>query len=126
MTIQAFWMLHRLKRVQMTEDGSVILNRDDLTMTTLHEVTAPFRRESLARSKDSFDSILEYLERMGAIEITGPLNREIMVTHDGWHMWQTALSKAISFLLRSIATPIAVSILTTVLTLKVTAWLSGS
>lgn len=125
MTIQSLQMLHKLKSVQMTEDGAVCVDRDSLTLATLHDVNTPFVSISLEKERDSCDSIFQYLQRSKLIEIHGPLENLIMVTHDGWHYWQTLFSRFTRFLLTSIAVPVVVSIVTSIVTSILTLWIAS-
>lgn len=133
MTIQAFLFLQKLKKVQQSEDTCVSIFPDDLKMGV---ISRPGEKKpnpvlEIKQYKTDFRSILEFLERGKYISTQDDLwgRKQVIhvtVLHEGWHLWQTAISKTVSFLFRSIAVPILVSILTTVITMRVTEWLAGS
>lgn len=133
MTVQAFLFLQKLKKVQRLEDSCVTILIDDLKMGV---ISLKGEKESnpvldIKQNKNNFQSILEFLERNNYVTCQEDRlgNKKVIfvtVLHDGWHLLQTFISKTISFLFRSIAVPIVVSILTTILTLRVTEWLSHS
>lgn len=133
MTIQSFLFLQKLKKAQQVEDSCITILIDDLRMG----VISPAGKEKpnpvldIKKDKNNFRSILEFLKQKNYVTFQEERlgNKEIIlvtVLHDGWHLWQTAISMTVSFLFRSITVPIAVSILTTILTLIVTEWLSHS
>lgn len=133
MTIQAFLFLQKLKKVQQSEDACVTLLPDELKIgvVSLNSEKKSDPILGIRKYENNFRSILEFLERKNYVTTQTDKwgNKSVIlvtVLHDGWHLWQTAISKTISFLFRSIAVPIAVSILTTILTLRVTEWLSHS
>lgn len=132
MTIQALHFLCLLKKAQGKENEVVLLHTRE--MKAASRISAGQERTSpivdISRYKSSLDSVLDFLQNKKYIEFENVPDRKtrvimVKVNHAGWHLLQTGIGRMLSFLLRSIAVPITVSILTTILTLKVTEWLSG-
>ena len=119
MTLQSAFLLHKLRRAQLTEDGEVYLDLKEMTASTVHDVNAPCKTVKLRLFRKSINSILQYLESTGYIQQTGYDNFQVL--HSGWHTTQSFLTKLCNFLVKSILTPIVVSIITTLLT----AWVCG-
>ena len=131
-TIQALHFLCLLKKAQGKENEVVLLHTRE--MKAASRISAGQERTSpivdISRYKSSLDSVLDFLQNKKYIEFENVPDRKtrvimVKVNHAGWHLLQTGIGRMLSFLLRSIAVPITVSILTTILTLKVTEWLSG-
>lgn len=121
MTIQALIILSKLKKIQMNEAGTVYFDRDNLTFSTVHEENAPAVEISVKNWRYSLGSILAYLKKCDLVILGGPLGEYVQVTHKGWHIWQTALSRFAWFLFSSILVPVVVSAVTSLITL----WING-
>ena len=122
MTIQALILLSRLKKVQMNEAGTVYFDRDHLTFSTVHEENAPSREISVKNWRYSLDSVLSYLKKRDLVMMDGLLGEYVQVTHEGWRIWQTALSRLAWFLFSSILVPVAVSAVTALIALWIAEW----
>lgn len=133
MTIQAICFLRLLKKAQGSENQTVLLHTN--VMKAASQISAGEKRTSpivdISHYQPYLDSVLSYLQNRKYIEfeeVSGRQTRviQVKVNHTGWHLFQTAVGYALSFLFRSVAIPIAVSAITTVIALKLTTWLSGS
>lgn len=122
MTIQALVMLSKLKKTQIDEDRTVYIDKEDLSLCTVQEGTAPYVEISVKNWVHSLDSVLSHLERQNLIIMDDPLREYVRLTHDGWHIWQTAISRFLWFLFSSIFVPIVVSALTAIITLWIAGW----
>lgn len=121
MTIQALAMLSKLKKAQIAEDGTVYIDRETLSLCTVQAEGAPSVEIGVKNWRHSLDSVLSHLKRQNLIIMDGSLEEYVQVTHDGWHIWQTAISHFLWFLFSSIFVPIVVSAITTIITL----WIAG-
>ena len=118
MTIQALWLLKLLKKAQINPQNEIGIDLEDLTVVTVHDVTQKHVTVKLNWYKNSLDPTLSYLEGQGYIRYGEVISQ---VLYPGWHIVQTALCSLASFLVKSIAVPIGVSLATTLITL----WLNG-
>lgn len=133
MTIQSICFLRLLKKAQGDESQTVLLHVNE--MKAASHISLGESRKSpivdISRYRTSLDSVLDFLQNKKYIEFEDAPERRtrvimVKVTHAGWHLFQTAAGMALSFLFRSVAVPITVSALTTIITLKITTWLSGT
>lgn len=120
MTIQSMLLLRKLKKAQISETEDVYIDFDKLTASTVHDSGAPYQEVSLSQYASSLSSVLNYLQSEGMIQISGPFDEYIKVCHLGWHSWQRRLTRLGKFLASSIVIPIAVSAVTTLITLWIT------
>ncbi len=117
MTLQALQLLSDLKTVQSHEDGQIWLDVDKKQLTTVIEYPGfGCITLSLSHKWNSVLPILEYLQEKELLRKHSPVYYSL--THSGYHYTQTIVSSAISFLMKSICVPIGISILTTLITLK--------
>lgn len=111
MTRQAHSVLRKLRKAQITENGEVFINFDDMTACTCHAGNEPCVTVDLSEYRDSLESILGYLAEQGYLR---KLHIDYYsVLHPGFHVAQARLSALCSFLAQSVLTPIIVTILTT-------------
>ena len=123
MTIQALVMLSKLKKAQIAEDGTVYIDRETLSLCTVQAEGAPSVEIGVKNLRHSLDSVLSHLRCQNLIIIDGsPEETYVCVTHKGWHIWQTAISRFLWFLFSSIFVPIVVSAITTIITLWISRW----
>lgn len=124
MTIQALIFLHQIKTVQQSELGTIWIDDEKKEMQTVidEENCIPLKPKaiSLKRKWQSVDSMTDYLQQEGLLE--QPHRGYYFLTHQGYHYTQTVISSLLRFLLTSIAVPVAVAFLTTLITL----WIQGS
>lgn len=120
MTLQSLIVLRMAKRAQMVESKLSFIDHERKVMVTIHDASAPFVEVDFSAFSTSLISTLRYLHEKGFVKLEG--NESFCkVTHAGWHYWQISASLFLSFLGRSIITPILVSIATTLVTI----WFSG-
>lgn len=119
MTIQALWLLGRLKYVQRYKDAWFAFEDDSNTIKTMYVSEKDVRRIKLIGYRNSLESTLDHLADHKYIELVDGGGR---VRHEGWHWRQIVMGKITSFLFRSVAVPVIVAFLTTLITM----WLSGS
>lgn len=118
MTIQAWWLLGRLKYVQRYKDAWFAFEDESNTIKTMYVPEKYVRRINLIGYRNSLESTLNHLADRKYIELVDGGGR---VLHAGWHWGQIVMGKIASFLFRSIAVPVVVAFLTAVITM----WLSG-
>lgn len=120
MTIQAWWLLTKLKSAQKYKDAYFGIDRKNMIIRTLYVEPAYVKKVKLRGYQNSLESTLNHLVKCGYIDYDiGGCGR---VLHEGWHWGQVTAGKVASFLFRSIAVPVAVSFITALITM----WLSGS
>lgn len=120
LTIQALIFLCRARRVQMSEDGEIFINEDTRKIATVCEKGGPRIEIAVGKSSEELAPLLMYLEADGLVKIQGPCYFNL--TYSGYHYIQTLISSVLKFLLTSIAVPIIVAFLTTIISL----WLTGA
>ena len=117
MTIQAWWLLRKLKRAQIYLDGYVGVDEDSLKVITIHDSGQKPKVVSVKWYKNSLESTLAYLEDQKCIE------RDhcgtIQVTYSGWHILSATAVEITKIVLLNVILPIAVSIITTIIATKI-------
>ena len=63
MTLQSYLTLRLLKKVQIVEDGRILLRHEDLTICTIVKQGQRQVTRNLSKRKDSLSSRLAYLEK---------------------------------------------------------------
>ena len=119
MTIQSRLFLRKLRKAQISEGGSVYIDFDAMTASTVCDATAPCKTVKLNRFKDSARPILSYLEKLELVSCDGLGYVEVL--HKGWHPSQKFVFDFCGFMLKSVLVPISVSVATTLLTI----WITG-
>lgn len=119
MTIQSWWLLKKLKKAQKFKDACWGIDEDKMIVKTLYAAPEDTREVCVKFYSNSLDSTLDYLERCKYIEHDGRGVGQVL--HAGWHWGQITLGKIVSFLFRSIAVPVVVAFLTSLVTI----WLTG-
>lgn len=121
-TVQSLWLLHLLKKAQGDEDSTVVIHVSSMKAGVVRnkgqEKEPPI--VDISKYKRCLDSCLSYLGEQGYIEsldFGDGRSIQVKVKHEGWHIGQTVLWKICIFLFRSIAVPIAVAFLTSLITI---------
>ena len=124
MTVQSFFLLHRLKHVQGSPNNWVMADTSHCILKTANvsadqqkstKLSEPFWSRHLARSLEELTAD-GYLTLMSA-DLSDHYFYQI--TASGQYLGQHILGRILRFLSASILTPIIVSLLTTYITLKV-------
>lgn len=120
MTIQSFIFLHQIKKVQRSELGTIRIDAEQKTMQTRidEESCASLDQVTIDLSKKwkTVDNLTDYLQDEGLLERVR--YGEFYLSHKGYHYVQAII---FNFLFKSIAVPIVVALITTLVTL----WLQG-
>ena len=111
-------LLKLLKKAQQVENGHVFLHDDGLEMWGKHPETGIEVHIPLKGFEHSAYPMLSYLIDKGLVVQN---SFAYAVTPAGWHYSEEQLSAFVSFLIQSVAVPIVVSIVTTLLTM----WISS-
>lgn len=119
MTIQALWLLGRLKYAQRYKDAWFAFEDESNTIKTMYVAQKYVRKIKLIGYRNSLESTLDHLAAREYIERVDGGGR---VLHAGWHWGQITAGRITAFIFRSIAVPVVVAFLTTLITM----WLSGS
>ena len=115
MTYQAYFLLRQIRKVQLSENGRVLIDPDTKLLQTYEGPSDKSRGIDLSKKWSSVPSTLQYLVDNGYATVK--VHRYYKLTHAGYHYTQTIISSVCSFLIKSIGVPIGVSILTTLITL---------
>lgn len=116
MTIQCACLLRKLKRAQIHQDLSILIDYANLTVACCDCDPQSAVTVKLKWYKNSLNSILEELARNGYIEI-GKLGHA-RVTHTGWCALGATINDAIKFTVSDVIIPIIVTVLTTLIMRK--------
>ena len=114
MTIQSLIFLYQLKKAQILEEKFVYINDKEKTICTVSEKGGIVHTIDMAKKWNSVHSMLTYLKGYNLVEWSN--NDYARLTHAGFHYYQTLFSSICNFLFRSIAVPIAVAFVTTLIT----------
>lgn len=114
MIIQAYRLLRKLKKAQMSLDGIVGIDEDEMTATTIHQMGQKYKEISLKRYQDSLVSTLEYLKEQGCIAYER--TSYIQVTYSGWYYFSATLVDTFRGLILNVIIPIVVSVIAAVVT----------
>ena len=118
MTLQEIVFLIKARKVQRTEDGVIFINDHQQRLETVTEKGVPSISQKISKASEQLQPMLRHLELNGLVAIEGDCY--FSLTYSGYHYVQMLLSSIGRFLLTSVAVPIAVSVLTTLITLWVT------
>lgn len=119
MTIQVLLFLFKARRVQKSECGEIYINDVDMQIQTEVESGESVVISKISKNSDQLCPMLEYMERKNLIKVLG--QNYFSLEYDGYHYFQTMVSSVIKFMLSSVAVPIAVAFITTLISL----WLTG-
>lgn len=123
MTIQSYLFLRKLKKAQITENGTVYFNEEKMTMSVEHKANEPYVDIDISKYENSIKSIVDYLRGHNLV-IAPAANHGlsyVKVTHEGWRATQVQIGKLIRFLTASVLVPIVVSAITALITI----WISN-
>ena len=124
MTIQAFVFLRTLKRVQRSEGLSVKVDPFWGFVSTYGCERNFVIDKDLRKKGDAVKNLTDYLEKEGLLSTSTDPDEDgsyiVHLTHGGYHYIQIILSNLAQFLVRSIAVPIFVSIVTAAITVLLT------
>lgn len=116
MTIQAWWLLRKLKKAQIHLDGYTGIDDDAMAVVTIHSAGTPAKSVSVKWYKNSLESTLTYLEEQKCIERDHVGN--IQVTYSGWHILSATAVEITKIVLLNVILPIVVSLITTIIATK--------
>lgn len=117
MTLPAYRFLRKMKKAQRKADGQIYIDFDRLQMKTVIDQGEPQTEVSIYAFRHSLHSILDYLEKEDLI--TQHEFECFQVTQSGYCYSQTLLSDVGRFLLMSVLVPIAVAVITTLITMGI-------
>lgn len=116
MTFKASMFLHFLKKVQVKEDYMVLVDKKSMIASTVWE-DIDNERLSLDKFSGYLSSVIDDLIEERCLKKCNLFSEHdvYQVTHKGWHCWEVKLYSAVSLFARSIACPVVVSIITTLI-----------
>ena len=121
MTIPALILLFKMKKAQISEAGTFYIDNEKWFLGTVRDSeNSPMLKVSIQKQEHSFYPTTEFLIKQGLVKTESPFYI-YSVTHEGWYIWQTAVSRLLMFLFSSILVPIIVSAITTLVAL----WING-
>lgn len=112
LTIQGRSLLRELAKVQVTEDGKIVIDTFAMVASRYKDHT---KQASLEKYDGMLNSLIDYLRKQDQIclidtdENNMPVYR---VRHLGFHRTQKTMFRIFEFLTKSVLVPIIVSILT--------------
>lgn len=113
MTFSAGRLLHKLKQAQMSEDGQIYIDFDAMTVSTVHDINAPYKTIRLKRFRRSIHSTLAHLQELGFVAYDD--FGQAKVTYRGWTALSTNIEEAVKFTVRDVIVPIIVSVITSII-----------
>lgn len=116
MTIQAWWLLRKLKKAQINLDGYAGIDEEQMKAVTVRDAEAPGKSVSVKLYQNSLESTLIYLEDLKFIKRDNL--GTIQVTYSGWHVLSTTAVEITKIILLNVVLPIAVSIITAIIATK--------
>lgn len=111
MTFQAARFLRKLKKAQVHQDWSILIDYDKFTAATYNYSPKNTTVVNLSRYRNSLHSIMHELEQRKFIKI-GSLGH-VSITHAGWCAFGITVQGALKFTIRDIIIPIITAIATT-------------
>ena len=117
MTFRSARLLSLLKTAQICEDYTIAIDFERMeAWTVFYDLPShPIRKVDLKGYKDSIIATLDHLKNLDYIDYDYPTG-QIHVTHLGWNAIKATVGSAINFTVKDILVPIAVSVLTAVVT----------
>lgn len=112
MFLKDILLLRTIKRVQMTEGGTVFLDHEEKTMITVHDGNAPYTTASFAPWASGIRPLLDYLQENGLLVASKAHYEAVQLTHAGWTYERLLVRKAIKFVLCSFVIPCVVAWIT--------------
>lgn len=120
MTIQSLFLLHLLKKAQIYEDNNVSIFLKEMVVKTNPINNKDTKEVYISKFKHSLTSALNDLLDDDYISYDNKStfsSFQVHVRHKGWHTTQSILLRSASFLFKSVAVPITVSIFTAIITM---------
>ena len=116
MTIQAWWLLRKLKKAQIHLDGQVGIDPERMKAVTIHCACDPFKEVSIKGYASSLNATIYYLREQGCIDFEDP--ELIKVTYAGWHVFRATLTGTARSIVLNVIVPVIVSVITAIITTK--------
>ena len=116
MTIQALWLLRKLKKAQMHLDGCVGIDTDEMKAITVHISGQTFKSVSIKFYKNSLDATLDYLAAGGFIRFQD--RGLLQVTYPGWHILSMTVVEVTKIILLNVLLPVIVSVIAAIITTR--------
>ena len=116
MTIQAWWLLRKLKKAQMHLDGQVGIDEEHMTAVTIAALSATRKRVSIKGYANCLNATLCYLQDQNCIEFEAP--EVVKVTYAGWHLLSATLAETMRSVVLNVIIPVIVSVIAAVITTK--------
>lgn len=116
MTIQAWWLLRKLKKAQMYLDGQVGIDVEQMAAVTVTDICVPRKRVSIRGYANCLNATLCYLKDQNCIEFEDP--EVVKVTYAGWHLLSATLAGTIRGVVLNVIIPVIVSVIAAIITTK--------
>lgn len=116
MTIQAWWLLRKLKRAQTCPDGEIFIDTDKMIALTVcpAERIQDQKQVKLKGYRYSLNATIGYLESLNYISISA--DSLAKVTYSGWYALSATVAGTLKTILLNVLIPIAVSVIAAVIT----------
>lgn len=116
MTIQAWWLLLKLKKAQIHLNGQVGIDQERMTAVTVADSSGPRRNVSIRGYANSLSPTLYYLLDQKCIEFEDP--EIVRVTYAGWYLFSATLADTLRGLILNVIIPVVVSVIAAIITTK--------
>ena len=116
MTLQAWWLLRKLKKAQMHLDGQVGIDEEQMAAVTVAALSAPRKSVSIRGYANCLNATLRYLQDQKCIEFEDP--EFIKVTYAGWHLLSATLAGTIRGVVLNVMIPVIVSVIAAIITTR--------
>ena len=116
MTFRSVKLLRLLKRAQIREDNTLVIDFDSMKAWTLvyNPDSQPVKEVKLDRFCGSIIATLDHLKKLGYIDYDYQ-SGQAHVTHSGWNATSMTVKSAIQLTVKDIIVPVLVSIAATIL-----------
>ena len=116
MTIQAWWLLRKLKKAQRHLDGYIGIIGDSMRVVAIHDASQNVKSVSVKRYKNSLEATMRYLEDQGYIK--SDQSGIVQVTYIGWHILSATAVEVTKIVLLNVVLPIVASVIAAIITTK--------
>lgn len=116
MTIQAWWLLRKLKKAQIHLDGQVGIDPERMAAVTVADSSGPRRKVSIRGYANCLSATLYYLQEQHCVEFEDP--DVVRVTYAGWYLFSATLTDTLRGLILNVIIPVVVSVIAAIVTTK--------
>ena len=116
MTIQAWWLLRKLKKAQIHLDGQVGIDPDRMIAVTIRASGERRKKVKIRGYRNSLNATLYYLQEKHCVEFDDP--EFVKVTYSGWYLLSATLAETIRGIVLNVIIPVIVSVIAAIITTR--------